>query len=154
MAGIDWPSLRSHILHMYVSSVLDVSDVCCYYFILMLQKYIGGCCTCCICCNCFRGILRAFVQNVSSISRCLLQYFLSRCCICFTHMLRRYISNVSTVSILCCSKWFHVASCKSGRFMCFIHMLQVRVLKVLSTFQTYVVFKCFSCCRYTYMIYI
>jgi hypothetical protein len=93
-------------------------------------------------------------KNVLSVSRCLLQSFLSRCCICFTYISRQYIPNVSTVSILGCSKWFHVASCKSGRFMCFTHMLQVRVLNVSSTFQTYVAFKYFSCCRYTYMIYI
>jgi hypothetical protein len=78
----------SPMLHMYVLSVSDVLDVCCNYFISMLQKWIRGCCTCYICCKCFRGMLQAFVQNISSISIHLLQSFLSRCCICFTYMLQ------------------------------------------------------------------
>jgi hypothetical protein len=36
--GIDWPNLLSPMLYMYVSSISDVSDVCCNHFILMLQK--------------------------------------------------------------------------------------------------------------------
>jgi hypothetical protein len=63
---------RSPILHMYVSSVSDVSDVCCNCFILMLQKYIEEYCTCC---KCFRSMLQAFIQNVSFVSRHMLQSF-------------------------------------------------------------------------------
>jgi hypothetical protein len=35
-AGIGWPDLSSLMLYMYVSSISDVSDICCNYFILML----------------------------------------------------------------------------------------------------------------------
>jgi hypothetical protein len=44
------------------------------------------------------------------------------------------------VSVLCCIKWFHVASCKSRCFVCFTHILQVCVLNV------------FSCCK-CFMLY-
>jgi hypothetical protein len=82
-----------------------------------------------------RGILQAFIQNVSSVSKCLLQSFLSGCCICFTHILQWYVPNVSAILVLRCSKWFHIASCKSGCFVCFTHILQVYVLNVSSTFR-------------------
>jgi hypothetical protein len=55
------------------------------------------------------------------------------------HMFYTYVAtifpNASVISILCCSKWFYIASCKSGYFMCFTHMLQVYVLNVLSIFR-------------------
>jgi hypothetical protein len=36
--GINWPNLPSFMLHLYISSVSDLLDVCCKCFILMLQK--------------------------------------------------------------------------------------------------------------------
>jgi hypothetical protein len=53
-----------------------------------------------------------FVQNVSSVLDVRLQAFGSGCCICFTHMLQQYVPNVLSVSVLCCNKYFHIASCK------------------------------------------
>jgi hypothetical protein len=55
------------------------------------------------------------------------------CCnLCLSGMLQRYIPNISTVLVLCCSKWFYVASYKSGCFVRFTHMLQVRVPDISS----------------------
>jgi hypothetical protein len=68
----------------------------------------------------------------------------SKCFICFhtyvaivliwmSHMLQLYVPNVSVASVLCCSKWFHVTSCKYFLcFMCFTHMLQEHVSSVFS----------------------
>jgi hypothetical protein len=50
-------------------------------------------------------------------------------------MLQQYVPNVSAVLVLCCSKWFHVASCKSRCFMCFTHIASAR-LNVSSTFKS------------------
>jgi hypothetical protein len=43
--------------------------------------------------------------------------------------------NVLPILVLCCSMGFHVARCKYGSFVCFTHMLQVRVPNVSSTFR-------------------
>jgi hypothetical protein len=46
--------------------------------------------------------------------------------------------NVSVVSVLCYSRWFHVASCKCYFFGCFIcstHMLQVHVPSISFIFR-------------------
>jgi hypothetical protein len=61
---------------------------------------------CYICCKCFRGMLQAFVQNVSSVLDVRCKRFLSRCCTCFTPMLREYVQNVSAVSVLRCNKCY------------------------------------------------
>ena len=90
---------------------------------------------CCICCKCFRGMLKAFVQNVSSVSDVCCRRFRSRCCTYFTHMFQEYVPNISIVSVLCCNKCFHVASCK-----CFIQMLHM--------FHTHVAIVCFKCFIY------
>ena len=52
------------------------------------------------CCKCFRGMLHAFVQNISSILDVCCKHFLSGCCTCYTHMLPEYVQNVSVVSVL------------------------------------------------------
>ena len=113
-------------LQAYVSSVSDVSEVCC---------------------KCFRGMLQAFVQNVSYVFRymfasvfyldvayvlrmlqeyvpmvlailalrcsksscCKFASVLSRRCICFTHMFQVYVLNVSSASDVCCIQVFHVS---------------------------------------------
>ena len=64
------------------------------------------------CCECFRGMLQAFVQNVSYVSDLCCKRFLSECCTCFTPMLQEYVQNVAIVSVLCWNKCFHVAICK------------------------------------------
>jgi hypothetical protein len=121
-AGIDWPNLPSPMLHTYVSSVLDVSFVYCNYFILMCKRrsedvahvvYVAG-------------VSEAYCKRLFKMFHLFTDVccnlFLSGCCICFTHMLQQYVSNVLVVSVLCCSKWFRVASCKSGCFVCLRHM--------------------------------
>jgi hypothetical protein len=57
-----------------------------------------------VCCECFRGMLQAFVQNVSSVSDICCKHFLSGCCICFAHILQEYVGDVLVVSVLCCNK--------------------------------------------------
>jgi hypothetical protein len=52
-------------------------------------------------------------------------------------MLQEYVTNVSYVKLLCCSKYFHVASCK--RF--------IWILKWLYTYVASVCSKCFNCFR-------
>ena len=63
--------------------------------------------------------------------------FFSRCCTYFKHMLQQYVPNISAVSVLCCSKWFHVASCNFRCFICFTHMLQMYVPNVSSIFRRF-----------------
>jgi hypothetical protein len=117
---------------MYVSSVLDVLNVCCNYFILMLQKQI-------------KDVTHVvFVASVSeACCKCLFKIFhLSSTYVailfyldvtsCFTHTLQQY---VPIVSILYCSKWFHVASRNFRYFVCFTHMLQVHIPNVSSMFR-------------------
>jgi hypothetical protein len=75
-------------------------------------------------------MLQAFVQNLSSVSD-----------VYFTHILQEYVPNVSSVLVLCCSKFFHVASVLSGCCICccgYTRMLQVYVPNGS---------KCFSCFR-------
>jgi hypothetical protein len=52
-------------------------------FNMDVAKLDRGYCTCCICYKCFIGMLQAFVQIVSFVSRRTLQAFLYGCCICF-----------------------------------------------------------------------
>jgi hypothetical protein len=88
-------------------------------------------------------MLQVFQKHVASVcSRCFICFqtyvaivFLSGCCICFTHMLRQYVPNILAVSILCCNKWFHVASRNFRCFMCFTHMLRVHIPNVSSIFR-------------------
>ena len=54
---------------------------------------------------------------------------------------------VSNVSVLCCSKWFHIASYKSTCFVCFTHMLQVHVPNVSSAFGRMLDSNVFLCCK-------
>jgi hypothetical protein len=58
--------------------------------------------------------------------------------------------NVLVVSVLCYSKWFHVASCKCyffGCFTCSTHMLQVHVSSVSSVLIRMLYSKKISCCK-------
>jgi hypothetical protein len=75
----------------------------------------------------------------------MLQVFSSSCCICFTHMLQKYVANNTTLPVLCCSRCFHVASCK-----CFYldvayisHICHKSMFEIFHLFHMYVVFKCF-----------
>jgi hypothetical protein len=87
-------------------------------------------------------MLQVFQRHAANICS---KYF-----ICFqTSVTIIFLSGCSYVSHICCnsmfqcfscfslmlSKLFHIASCKSGCFMCFTHMLQMRVLNVSSTFK-------------------
>jgi hypothetical protein len=47
-----------------------------------------------ICYKCFRGMMLAFVQNISYVSDVCYKRFLFGCCTCFTHMLQGYVRNV------------------------------------------------------------
>jgi hypothetical protein len=71
--------------------------------------------------------------------------FSSRCCICFTHMLQEYVANNTALPVLCCSKCFHVASCK-----CFYldityisHVCHKSMFEIFHMFRMYVALKCF-----------
>jgi hypothetical protein len=75
-------------------------------------------------------MLQAFVQNVSSVPDVCCKHF---------DLNVTYVSHIycNNCLVLCCSKYFHVASCK-----CFIWMLHM--------YHTYVVsvnFRCFICFR-------
>ena len=72
VAKVDWD----------VAYVASISEACC--------KSRSGCC---ICCKCFRGILRAFVQSVSSVS--------DICC-------KHFDMNVAYVSHICCKSMFQI----------------------------------------------
>jgi hypothetical protein len=73
------PTFPSTMLQMYISSVSDVSEACCNYFIWMLQSRVG----CCTCWKCFRGMLQEFVQNVSFVFT-----YVAKCSIWMLHMLQ------------------------------------------------------------------
>jgi hypothetical protein len=83
-------------------------------------------------------MLQGFVQNVSS----LFQMYICKCSdldvVYVSHMLQAYIPNIS---VLYCSKYFHVASCKSLFGSCiyyngYTRMLQVYVSNVLAVFRS------------------
>jgi hypothetical protein len=95
-------------LQMQVSSVSDVSEACCKYFIRMLpvfQKYVASVYSKCficsdVCYKCFICMLLWLSIYVTSIySKCFIYFqtyvvrVLSRCCICcsgYTHMLQMF----------------------------------------------------------------
>jgi hypothetical protein len=83
------------------------------------------------CCKCFRDMTQAFVQNILSIPDiCRKRFDLDAAYV--SHILQQYVSNVLSILVLCCSKCFHVASCK-----CFISMLHM--------FHIYVASVCYRC---------
>jgi hypothetical protein len=125
----------------------------------MFQRYVAsdsyGCCKSrlrrCICCKCFRGMLQAFIQSVSSVSNVRCKRF-DLDVVYVSHMLQEYVPNVSVVSFLCCSKYFMLQVFLSGCCICFTHMLQVYVPNVsyasdLCCFQKFHVASV-SCCKY------
>jgi hypothetical protein len=77
-------------LQAYVSSVSNVSEVCCKYFVWMLQKYISMLHML----QWLFSMFQASIPNVSSVFRPVLQVCLSRCCICITHMLQVFYLDV------------------------------------------------------------
>jgi hypothetical protein len=86
-------------------------------------------------CKCFKGMLQAFVQNVSFVSNvCCKRFDLDVAYV--SHICHKeYVQNVSAVSVLCCNKCFHVASCKW--FIWMLHMFHTHVLSIC--------YKCFIC---------
>ena len=95
----------------------------------MFQRYVAsvsfGCyksiLECCICCNGYTCMLQAYVPNVSSVFRRMLQmclfdvaYVSHICCKCFIWMLHMF----HTYGVSVCSKYF----------ICFILMLHSSVL--------------------------
>ena len=73
----------------------------------------------------FRGMLQAFVQNISSVSYVCYSSVLFGCCICFTHMLQVFYLDVAYVSHTFCK--------------CSISTLHM--------FHTYIIKVCFRCFR-------
>ena len=74
------------------------------------------------CCKCFRDMLQAFVQNVSSILDVRCKHFLSGCFTCFTHMLQEYVRNVSHI---CCKSMFKMFQLFQSYDAISVYMLQV-----------------------------
>jgi hypothetical protein len=113
---------------VYVLNDSSVSNVCCKWFIWMLQwlyTYVVSVCFKYF--SCFKRILQVFydvayvVLAIHICCKCMFQMFqlfqtyiasvsvLSGCCICcsgHTHMLQAMFVNVSFVSDVCCSKCF------------------------------------------------
>jgi hypothetical protein len=83
----------------YVAYVTSVSETCCKRLFKMFYLFLD------VCCN----------------------SFLSEGYICFTHILQQYVPNVLVVSVLCYSKWFHVASCV---IILMFHVLYTHVASV------------------------
>jgi hypothetical protein len=109
----------------YVSSVSDVSEICCNCFIWMLQvfeRFVQNISSipdiCCkrsnldvayvlhICCNYMFQIFQSYV----AISVFMLQVasVLSGCCICFIHILQLYVLDVLFISYIRCIQVFHI----------------------------------------------
>jgi hypothetical protein len=79
-------------------------------FLMDVAEVDRRCCTCCICCKCFRGMLQAFVQNVSYVPDVRCKHFDLDVCICF----HTYVAKTCSIC-----------------FICFRHMLQVFYLDVV-----------------------
>ena len=88
-----WP-LPPSLLQMYVSSVSDVIRGMLQVFYMDVAKL--DCDVASVseaCCKCFKGILQAFVQNISSVS--------DVCC-------KRFYLDVAHLSHICCKSMFEV----------------------------------------------
>jgi hypothetical protein len=83
-------------LQVHVSNVLSLSNVWCKCFICILHMLQWLCMyavsVCSKCFTCFRPMLQVFHLDVAYVA----------CCICFRHMLPASIQNVSSVSDVCC----------------------------------------------------
>jgi hypothetical protein len=91
MAEIDWPGFLSPMLHMYVSSVSDVSDICCNYFINDVAKVDWG----------MFHILQVFRRHAASVCS---KYF-----ICFSEFCcNLFYLDVAYVSHICCNSMFQM----------------------------------------------
>jgi hypothetical protein len=80
-------------LQTYVSSVSDVSKICCKCFVQMLQKYRDVAYVAMvinICCKRLFPMFHLFFRRM-------LQVCLSECCICFIHMLLVFYLHVAYV---------------------------------------------------------
>jgi hypothetical protein len=81
-------------LQEYVSSVLDVLEICCKYFIRMLQKvdqdvtYVEM--VVYVCSKRLFSMFHLFFTHM-------LQVCLSECCMCFTHMLQVFYVHIAYV---------------------------------------------------------
>ena len=80
---------------------------------------------CCICCKCFRGMLQASVQSVSSVS--------DICC-------KRFDLDVAYVSHICCKSMFQIFQLFCSYVAVSIFMLQVFYLDVVYVSHTYCMF--------------
>jgi hypothetical protein len=138
VAALAFPS---PMLHMYVSSVLDVSNVCCSCFIFDVAKvaYVASVLEVC-CCKCLFKMFYLFPD-----------VYCNRFFIWMLHMfhtyLQHYVPNISAVLVLCCSKWFHVTSCNFWMFHVFHTHVASACSKCFVYFLTYIAFKYCSCCK-------
>jgi hypothetical protein len=106
------------------------------------------------CCNFFRGVLQAFIQNISSV--------LVVCC-------KHFYLDVAYVSRICCKSMFEIFQLFQSYVAISVLMLQVAnvlsrccicshtcckcMFQIFYLFQTYVAFECFmsvSCFRSTF----
>ena len=77
-----------------------------HLFYIDVAKVDRGCCTCC---KCFRGMLQAFVQNVSSVPDIRCKRFDLGVCICFTHVATcPYVLSVSDICCKCSIWMLHM----------------------------------------------
>jgi hypothetical protein len=98
-------------------------------FHLDVAKKDRGYCQCCICCKCFQR----HVANVCS--KCFIYFHMYVAMVFLSEYCNSMFLNVS---VLCCNKWFNVASCK--RFIldvsCVSHICcRIMFLNVLSVFS-------------------
>jgi hypothetical protein len=101
------------VLQMFQRYVASVSYVCC--------KNRSGCC------NCFRWMLQAFVQNVSSISNVYLQAFWS---------------SVAYVSRICCKNMFQMFQ---SYVAASVFMLQVVSIYLKVAYVAMAIYVCYKC---------
>jgi hypothetical protein len=141
-ARIEWPGLPFPILHMYVSSVSDVSDVCCNLFHLDVAKVDRGMLH-------MLHMLQVFQRHVVRIC--------SKCFICFqTSVFHTYVATVSSK----CFSYFSlmlqqvISCCKLQIWIFYVFHTYVAsaCYKCFVYFQTYVAFKCVSLCK-CFMLY-
>ena len=90
-------------------------------------------------------MLQVFYPDVAYVSHSV-AIVLSGCCICFTHMLQQYVPNISVVSILCCSKWFHIANYKLD-VSCVSHTCCKCIFQIFHLFLDVCCIKMFLCCK-------
>jgi hypothetical protein len=91
----------------YVAAAIHVCRKCMFQMFHLFQTYFTSVSS--GCCICFRYMLQASIQNVSSVLDICYKYVLSRCYSCYTYMLQTHVCKY----FICFSmlqKCFHVAT--------------------------------------------